>query len=235
VSKIFFYEYISSKIPACKQYKEVHLMGKKDKVNEEYKNNYGVNLENCVLLGEGNHGKVYIIAADRVIKICKDSKSCIFEAFILTRTSGSKYFPKIYDYDEHYIVRDYVGGETLTKYIKENGINKEIIISLIELLEEFVRLGFTKLDIRCRDLMIQPDGNIIVIDPKSSYTRKMGYPRHLMKGLKKIGALDEFINTLKQERPDLYEMWKENAKSKDIKKKRTKEGLSYFDNDLLQE
>jgi hypothetical protein len=40
---------------------------------------------------------------------------------------------------------------------------------------------------------------------------------------------------LKQERPDLYEIWKENAKSKDIKKKRTKEGLSYFGNDLLQE
>jgi RIO-like serine/threonine protein kinase len=141
----------------------------------------------------------------------------------------------MYDYDEHYIVRDYVGGEPLSKYIKENSINKNIVLSLIELLEEFVRLGFTKLDVRCRDLMIQPNGNIMVIDPKSSYTRNMGYPRHLMKGLKKLGALDEFIDILKQERPDLYEMWKENAVSKDIKKKRSKEGLSYFDNDLFQE
>lgn len=210
-------------------------MSKKDTINEEYKNNYGIDLENCKLLGEGNHGKVYLIANDRIIKICKDSKSCIFESFILGRTSGSKHFPKMYDYDEHYIVRDYVGGEPLTKYIKENNINKNIIFSLIELLEEFIRLGFTKLDVRCRDLMIQSDGNIMVIDPKSSYTRKMGYPRHLMKGLKKLGALDEFIDTLKLERPDLYEMWKENANSKDIKKKRAKEGLSYFNNDIFSE
>lgn len=210
-------------------------MGKRDRINEDYKNNFGINLDNCTLLGEGNHGKVYLISSDRVIKICKDSKSCIFESFILTRTSGSKHFPRIYDYDEHYIVRDYVGGEPLTQYIKEQGINKDIILSLIELLEEFESLGFTKLDIRCRDLMIQPDGNIVVIDPKSSYTRKMGYPRHLMKGLKKLGALDKFIDILKQERPDLYELWKKNAESKDIKKKRVKEGLSYFDNDLPQE
>lgn len=210
-------------------------MSKKDKINEDYKNNYGIDLDNCTLLGEGNHGKVYLIASDRVIKICKDSKSCIFESFILTRTSGSKHFPRIYDYDEHYIVRDYVAGEPLTQYIKEKGINREIILSLIELLEEFQSLGFTKLDIRCRDLMIQPDGNIIAIDPKSSYTRKMGYPRHLMKGLKKLGVLDEFINVLNQERPDLYELWKKNAESKDIKKKRVREGLSYFDNALPQE
>lgn len=210
-------------------------MGKKDKLNEEYNNNYGINLENCQLLGEGNHGKVYLIASDRVIKICKDSKSCIFESFILSRTSGSKHFPRIYDYDEHYIVRDYVGGEPLTKYIKASGINKNIIFSLLELLEEFVRLGFTKLDVRCRDLMLQADESIMVIDPKSNYTRKVGYPRHLMKGLKKLGALDEFIKILKQERPDLYEAWKNNALTKDLNKKRTKEGLSYFENDLFQE
>lgn len=210
-------------------------MGKKDKINEEYNNNYGIDLEGCKLLGEGNHGKVYLIASDRVIKICRDSKSCIFESFILARTSGSKNFPKIYDYDEHYIIRDYVGGEPLTKYIKANGINNDIIYSLIELLEEFIRLGFTKLDVRCRDLMIQPDGCIMVIDPKSNYTRKVGYPRHLMKGLKKLGALDDFIKTLKQERPDLYETWKNNALSKDLNKKRTKEGLSYFENDLFPE
>lgn len=210
-------------------------MSKKDKLNEDYNNNYGINLEGCKLLGEGNHGKVYQIAGDRVIKICKDSKSCIFESFILTRTCGSRHFPRIYDYDEHYIIRDYVGGEPLTKYIKENGINNNIILSIIELLEEFARLGFTKLDVRCRDLMVQPDGSLMVIDPKSNYTRKMGYPRHLMKGLKKLGVLEEFIKFLKCERPDLYEMWKSYALSKDLNKKRTREGLSYFETDEIGE
>lgn len=203
-------------------------LGKSEKVNMDYENNFGIDLDNCPLLGEGNHGKVYLIANDRIIKICKDSKSCIFESFILVRALGSKHFPRIYDYDEHYIVRDYVDGEPLPLYIKERGINREIVLGLIELLEEFKYLGFTKLDIRCRDLLVQQDRNIMVIDPRSSYTRKMGYPRHLMKGLKKLGVLEEFINVLQQERPDLYELWKSSAVSKDIKKKRHKEGMSYF-------
>jgi predicted Ser/Thr protein kinase len=182
-------------------------MSKKVKIDEAYLNNFGINLDNCTLLGEGHHGKVYLIADDRVIKVCRDSKSCIYESFIFSRVRGSKHFPKVYDFDEHYIVRDYVGGQTLAKYIKANGINKGLVLKIIELLEEFDALEFTKLDIRCKDVMIQDNGLLMVIDPKSCYTRKVGYPRHLMKGLKKLGALEAFTDVLKEVRPDLYEKW----------------------------
>lgn len=182
-------------------------MSKKVKIDEAYLNNYGINLENCTFLGEGHHGKVYLIANDRIIKVCRDSKSCIYESFIFSRVRGSNHFPKVYDFDEHYIIRDYVGGQCLSKYIKANGINRELVFKLIELIEEFEALGFTKLDIRCKDIMLQDNGLLMVIDPKSSYTRKVGFPRHLMKGLKKLGVLDEFINVLKEERPDLHDKW----------------------------
>jgi RIO-like serine/threonine protein kinase len=180
---------------------------KKDKINEDYLNNYGLDLSGCILLGEGNHGKVYLIATDRVIKIFKDSKSCIFETFILLRTNGNRHFPRIYDFDQHFIVRDYVGGEKLSDYIKKNGFSRELALNIIELIEEFKRLGFTKLDTRCRDIMVQMDGSLMIIDPKGFYTRNVNYPRHLMKGFKKLSVLDTFIEILKQERPDLYEEW----------------------------
>lgn len=182
-------------------------MSKKCSYNEDYENNYGIDLSKCTLLGEGHHGKVFLISEDRIIKICKDSKSCIFESFILNRVRGSRFFPMIYDYDEHIIIRDYVGGERLSDYIKRNGLDKELVIKLLELLEEFKDLNFTKIDIRCRDIMVQDNGVLMLIDPKGSYTRTVPYPRHLMKGLNKLGVLDIFIDTLEKERPDLYDEW----------------------------
>lgn len=181
--------------------------------NLEYENNYGLNLNQCKLLGMGNHGKVYLIASDRVIKVCKDSKSCIYESFILTRTNVSKYFPKIYDYDEHFIIREYVDGEPLNSYIKKNGLNNDLINKIICLAEEFYSLGFTKIDIRCRDIMVRRDESLMVIDPKGSYTRNVSYPRHLMKGLNKLGVLEDFIDFLKEHRFELFKEWIQNFSS----------------------
>lgn len=179
----------------------------KSDINELYNDNFGINLKDCKLLGEGNHGKVYLLTEDRVIKICRDSKSCIFESFILNRVNGNKFFPRIYDFDEHYIVRDYVGGINLRQYIKRNGLSRSLAIKIIELIEEFESLGFCKLDIRCRDIMVQDDGSLMVIDPKGSFTRRIPYPRHLMKGLKKLGVLENFLHIVWEERPDLYKIW----------------------------
>lgn len=195
-----------------------------------YEGNYGIPLSPEALIGEGNHGKVYRLTEDRVIKICRDSKSCIFEIFILLRTNGSKHFPRIYDFDEHYIIRDYVGGIGLREYIKTNGITRAIILSLIELIEEFQRLGFTKLDVRCRDIMLQTNGSLIVIDPRASFTRNVSYPRHLMKGLKKLGVLDEFIKVLRGERQDLYDSWKDSIQATRKRNKKAKELDAFFEN-----
>lgn len=191
-------------------------MKEANKKYEAYENNYGINLKYCKLLGEGHHGKVYTITDDRVIKVCKDSKSCIYEAFILTRTEGSIHFPKLYEFDEHIIIRDYVGGESLQHYIKKKGLSKRLCLNLLELLEEFKTLGFTKLDIRCKDIMVQENEFLMVIDPKSCFTRRVNYPRHLMKGLEKLGVLDIFLSIIREVRPDLYLQWmklREESKS----------------------
>ena len=184
-------------------------------ISYDYENNFGINLSKCELLGQGNHGKVYLLTSDRVIKICKDSKSCIFESFILTRTNGNPHFPRIYDYDEHFIIRDYVGGENLYHYIRKNNLSRELALNIIELLESFKELGFTKVDIRCEDIMIQDNGYLMIIDPKGFFTRHKSYPSHLMKGLKKLGVLNDFLIILKQERPELFDEWSSNAKADD--------------------
>lgn len=179
----------------------------KDYLLESYKNNAGLDLNDCKFLGEGHHGKVFLRKDGKVVKICTTVKSCKKEYEILRKVHGSKYFPKAYEYSNIYMVRDYVGGQCLRDYIKVYGLSKTLTLNVIQLLEEFERLNFMKIDIRCKDIFVQKDESVMVIDPKGCYSRNMRYPRHLMKGLKKLMYLEKFLRTLKEERPDLYEKW----------------------------
>lgn len=170
-------------------------------------NEYDIDLRDCTYLGEGHNGIVYRMPDGKVIKIFKERKCCRNEYLILKSVKGSSHFPSVYFCGDNYVIRDYVGGTNARQYIKEKGLTHKLALNLIGLVEEFRKLRFTKLDIRCRDLYVQEDESIIVIDPKSSYTRKVDFPRHLAKGLKKLGVLEEFLDTVKQGQPELYDEW----------------------------
>jgi RIO-like serine/threonine protein kinase len=163
-------------------------------------------------LGAGHNGIVYSLPNKRVIKIFKSRKVCAQEYNIFIRTKKSKFFPMVYEHGPYYIVRDYVSGYRLDKYIKKHGINKEICISIVTLIEEFKRLKFKRLDIRCKDLYLKDDFSITVIDPKNNYSKKVIYPRHLMKGLNNLGVIDKFLSVVKEDYPKTYELWNFNFK-----------------------
>nr|WP_242851157.1 protein kinase [Clostridium novyi] len=176
-------------------------------MNKDYENNCGLDLSGCKFLGEGHHGKVFLMEDGKVIKICTTVRSCKSEYLILKKVNGSKYFPRVYKYEYLYMIRDYVGGECMRDYIKTHGLSKVLALNVINLLEEFKRLKFTKIDIRCKDIFVQEKEKVMVIDPKGCYSRHKKYPSHLIKGLKKSMYLEKFLKVLKNERPDLYEEW----------------------------
>lgn len=157
-------------------------------------------------LGCGHNGIVYLLEDNKVIKIFKDKYICKNEYELLKKTEKSKYFPQVYSHGPYYIIKDYVPGERLDYYIRKNGINKKISCEIIKLLVEFKKLEFTKLDIRCKDLYIN-NFSIKVIDPRNNYSRGGNYPRHLMKGLYKLGVLDEFLETVKEQYNEVYREW----------------------------
>lgn len=163
-------------------------------------------------LGSGHNGIVYLLPNQRIIKIFKDKKICGKEYSIFMKTRRSKYFPKVYEHGDYYIVRDLADGERLDKYIKKHGITKEITHNLVELIREFKRLNFKRLDIRCKDLYLKEDFSITVIDPKNNYSKKVNYPRHLMKGLNNLGVLDEFLSVVSEVDSEFYELWNFNFK-----------------------
>jgi hypothetical protein len=164
-------------------------------------------LRTSEFLGAGHNGIVYSLPNKRVIKIFKSRKVCEQEYSILIRTKKSKFFPNVYEHGPYYIVRDYASGDRLDKYIKNHGINKQLSHNIVKLIEEFKRLNFKKLDIRCKDLYLKDDFSITVIDPKNNFSKKVIYPRHLMKGLYNLGVLDEFLSAVHAEYPETYELW----------------------------
>lgn len=176
-------------------------------IYDEYIKNFSTNLLDCKFLGRGHNGAVYLLPNGKVIKICFTEESCRSEYYILSRVKNNKYFPRTYGMSGNYMIRDFVNGVTLKDYIKQNGLSRDLVIKVVELLEEFKKLKFSKEDIRCKDIMVQPDGNLMIIDPKKFYSKKRDFPRHLSKGLYKLGVLDSFMSILEKEKPSLYKKW----------------------------
>ena len=156
------------------------------------------------LLGEGHNGIVYEVPGNKAIKIFTDKNICKSEADILYKVKKSKYFPRIYKNGEYYILREMVNGKRLDHYIQENGLSQQLIYNLYRLINEFKALKFTKLDARCRDIYVNENERVKVIDPKQCYKRKVDYPRHLMKGLEGIDCLEIFLS-------GIYSIYKKTA------------------------
>lgn len=149
-------------------------------------------------LGEGHNGVVYELPDRKAIKIFLRKKVCNDEGSILAKTNGSKYFPYMYKRGKFYVIRDLVEGKRLDNHVKENGLSERMIKNIFELLIEFKRLKFKKLDVRCKDIYVSSNEKLMIIDPKKAYSRKIDYPRHLMKGLNKIGVLEEFLEGIRK-------------------------------------
>lgn len=170
-------------------------------------NYYDINLLEHKTLGRGHNGIVILLPENKVIKICFNEKSFKGEAYILKKVMGNKFFPKIYEIGGNYMIRDYVDGECMKDYIKKNGLSKELAVKIIIMLKEFQKLKFKKIDIRCKDIFIQPDGSLMIIDPKKCYSKERNFPRHLSKGLDNLGVLNFFLKVLKEQDYKLYKKW----------------------------
>jgi RIO-like serine/threonine protein kinase len=165
------------------------------------------NLKECEFVGKGNNGIVYLLPSGKIIKICFDDKSFIREYRILEKVNGNRYFPQIYEIGCNYMVRECVYGEILSQHIIKYGMDRMLGHNIIEMLKEFNKINFKKIDLRCRDIFVQSDGSLKVIDPKKFYSKTRDFPKHLSKGLYNLRALDSFLEILKAEEPELYKKW----------------------------
>lgn len=174
---------------------------------------FEINLLDCKYVGKGNNGVIYLLPDNKVIKICFDVKGFYREIIVLKKVNGNKYFPQIYDMGGNYMIRDYVDGECLKNYIDKKSLSRELALKIATMLEEFEKLNFKKIDIRCKDIYVQPDNTLKIIDPKKCFSKERNFPSHLSKGLYKLGVLDFFLEILREEKPELYSKWGEPIKN----------------------
>jgi RIO-like serine/threonine protein kinase len=168
----------------------------------------GIDLAVCKILHQGKSEKIYLTTDNKVIKICKNIDDCRREYLILKYCKHSKYFPQVYKYNLGYIIREYIDGMCLIDYIKKYSLDESLALSLVDLIENFALLNFTRLDTGISHIFITKNGNLKVIGLKNNYTRKEKYPKHLISGLRKLKVSKKFFKILKKECPDLYESWK---------------------------
>lgn len=168
----------------------------------------GIDISNLQFIGEGTQGKAYLLPDGKVIKVFRRKTPCTDQLLILQSGSKSRFFPAVYKYDDYSIIMEFVDGVKLKYYLGDTELSKKLSFELVELIKEFENLKFTRLDIRLPHIFVQPDESIKIIDPRKSFVIIQPYPFQMLKGLNRLGVLEEFFELIRFEYSEIYTKWK---------------------------
>jgi predicted Ser/Thr protein kinase len=163
--------------------------------------------ETLSLVGEGSQGKVYLTEPGRCIKIYHRPEFLPLELDILLKAQGEPQFPKVFEWSEHYMIREHIPGIGLKDYLLNNPLTYDLSRQLAELFLAFERLGFQRMDTRMAHVLVTPQGQIKAIDPANAMRKTGAYPKKFLKQLAKLGWKDTFLQHLKTINPTYYEQW----------------------------
>jgi len=171
----------------------------------------GFNIKELELLGCGTQGKVYKINSQWCIKIFKRKQACRDELETLVMAQMDSHFPKLYSYGEDYIIREYIDGIELDKYLSTHSLTASLSYKLIHLYDAMLNAGYNRLDAALFHIFMTPSDDIKMIDTARAMKKKTLYPTLIIKGLDSLGYKKDFLNFVKERRPDLYSGWLEHS------------------------
>ena len=154
---------------------------------KDISSNLEKSLKEAELLGEGHNGVVFLLKNNKAIKIFRRMSVWKDESSILKRVRKSR----------------------LDKYLRRGNLDEDLCKELYLMILEFERLGFKRIDIRCKDIYIQDDYTLKIIDPKNNYKKRVSFPRHLFKGLFKRDELNRFLNYVAEIDEKRAHIWRE--------------------------
>jgi predicted Ser/Thr protein kinase len=162
------------------------------------------------LIGKGGQGVVFKLNEQQCVKIYEKQSTAEKEAYALNLGNELSFIPKVYEIGSNYIIMDYIKGKDLKTYLKENGkISKHITQQIITIAKELKRVGFKRINLPLRHLIITENDQIKVIDHVNSMNHEAPVPTDLIKGLKKLKQLDIFMKQVNQLDPEIYAKWRE--------------------------
>lgn len=113
-----------------------------------------IELNDCVLLGSGAEGTVYLTPEKFALKCFNTIKAAKKEVAILDNVKNSRFFPNVIIRISNIVIREYVEGDNLFQYLKTHGLSYNLTIELIELIEDLKRLKFKRINIRNAHIFI---------------------------------------------------------------------------------
>jgi predicted Ser/Thr protein kinase len=168
---------------------------------------YILDIKECKLLGKGDEGSVYLTPEGFALKIFSKEKNAKAEAEILEKAKDSRFFPNVIFLADNMMLREYVAGENLHEFINNNGLSYNLSMELIELIEDFKRLQFTRINIRNAHIFVNENEEIQIIDPRKTYSKNTPYPRDIISILVKLNLFDDFLKNLIDYKPELLQYW----------------------------
>jgi predicted Ser/Thr protein kinase len=169
---------------------------------------YGLREEALQLVGEGSQGRVYLIDPLHCIKIYKRNEFLALELEVLLKAQNESQFPKVYEWGDGYMIREYFPGIDLKEYLRQNSLTEELSRQIVELFQAFERLGFNRLDTRMAHLIITPEGQLKAIDPANAMRKQGSYPKKFLSQLGDLKSKKTFFKHLQVINPGLYNKWR---------------------------
>ena len=122
--------------------------------------NYTIELNDCILLGSGAEGSVFLTPEGFAIKQFNTIKAAKKEVSILDDVKDSPFFPNVLIRVSNIVVREYVQGENLYEYIQKKGLSYSLSREIIDLIEDLKRLNFKRLNVRNAHIFIDSNEKI---------------------------------------------------------------------------
>lgn len=169
----------------------------------------GINLKDLIILGQGYQGKVYKIDSEKCIKIFKKREVCFDEIETLVMAQKDNHFPKLYSFGDDYIIREYIDGIELDKYLLKNELTPTICKNIIDIYKAMDSVGFRRLDCALFHIFITTSHEFKVIDTARCMKKQTTYPSIILSDLKPLGYKDIFLSYVKEHEIELYNNWKE--------------------------
>ena len=168
---------------------------------------YILDIKECEFLGKGHEGAVYKTPEGYALKIFYKKKKAKEDVSILELVKSSRFFPKVVFIAGNMILREYVEGITLNEYLKKNGLSYNLSCEIIDLVEDFKKMKFKRVNIRNAHIFVDENEKIKVIDPRKIFTKNTPYPKDIIKILVKLNLFDDFLKNTAQYRPDLLQYY----------------------------
>ncbi|WP_240338533.1 hypothetical protein [Peribacillus alkalitolerans] len=179
-----------------------------------------INNSPLTMMGKGRQGAVFLLSEEICVKVFGNVEDCEREYVALSMGQHTNLFPKVYGKGPLYIAMEIIKGVDLREFLQSQPLTPELMDKLISMLITFKEIGYERIDHHKRQIYIQPDGSLKVIDVARTIWRDRVYP-YPRKLLTSLGDENKevFLSYVQSVAPELYQEWLHYIEMEELSRK----------------